>query len=342
MGYSAIHNRKKLSDAEISIFCQQLGMVVKAGLPIHYGIAILRDEASDDKTQAHFQDIYIPMKKGASLYTSIVDLGIFPTYMVHMVHLGEETGRLEEVFDSLSAYYEREAEIRVGVRHALIYPFVMTWMMLLILGVILARIVPVFSNIYEELIGELSGVALLLQNISDVLRNYSLVFFIIFISVIGIGVLIYKTTFGKILFQGKGLSLSIATSRFANCMYLALSSGLDTDLALELAEKMVDNPYMQDKIAKCKLRMHHGETFVDSLIHSGVFSRLYSGLLQIAAKTGSMVDAMQRIGQAYEEETDRQMRRILTVLEPLLIVIVSIFIALILFVFIIPILNIIV
>ena len=339
MGSFTFQKNKHLSDAEISALCQQLCLVVKAGLPIHYGISILRDQAIDEKTHALYTQIYTPMERGASLYTSISDMHCFPTYMVEMIHLGEETGRIEDVLESLTAYYEREHEIRANLRRALVYPLIMTYLMIIVLGIVLSKIVPVFSNLYTKLIGELSGMGLLLMNISNLLNQYSLAFIIGLILLILCGIILYRTDMGKSLFQGRGLSMSIARSRFANCLHLALASGLDTDHSLDLAKRLVDNPYMQDRIEKCQLHIHHGETFVSALLHSGIFSKIYSSLLLIGAKTGSMVDVMKKLSQAYEEETDCKLRRSVLILEPTLIVILSIFIGLILFVFVLPLLK---
>lgn len=337
-----IHYKKKiLSDADIATFCQQVGMVVKAGLPIHYGISLLHEEAPTEHMQAIIDEIYIPMKQGGSLYSAIANVGIFPEYMVEMIHLGEETGRLEEVLDSLSSYYEREAEIRSSIRHSLLYPIIMTFLMILVLSIILTQVVPVFSQIYEELIGELSGAALLLMNISKTLDKHALLFSVLLISATIFTAFFYHSSIGKSLFHGKGLSMSLARSRFANCMHLALASGLEAERGLDLAERLVDNPYMLEKINRCKLHIHHGENFISAVIHAGIFSKVYSGLLIIGSKTGSMVEVMARIGNSYEEETDRKIHRLLTILEPTLIIILTIFIGLILFAFIFPILNII-
>lgn len=339
MGSSTFHKNKILGDAQISALCQQLCMVVKAGLPIHYGISILRDQAVDEKTYQLYSQIYSPMEKGASLYAAISDMHCFPTYMMEMIHLGEETGRIEEVLESLATYYEREHEIRANIRRALIYPMIMTYFMIIVLSIVLSQIVPVFSNLYTKLIGELSGPALVLMQISNLLNDYSLVFIFVFILLLVGGTIIYRSTFGKALFQGKSIAMAIARSRFANCMHLALASGLDTEQALGLAKRLVDNPYMIDRIEKCELHIHHGETFTSALLHSGVFSKIYSGLLLIGAKTGSMVEVMKRISQSYEEETDRRLRKSVLILEPTLIVILSIFIGLILFTFVIPLLK---
>ena len=333
--------KKLLSENEISTFCQQVGMIVKAGLPTYYGIMILRDEANDEYTKNFLNDIYVPMEKGVTLGNAIADTGMFPEYMVDMVRLGEETGRLEEVLDSLATYYEREADIKASIRHAVTYPLIMTVMMLVVIVVIITQVVPVFSQIYEQLGSGLTGTALLLMNISNVLNNYML-YFVLGIVIIAIAAFIFsRTSFGKIMFQGRSLSMTIAASRFANCMYLALASGLDTDRSLEMAEKLIDNPYMLERINKCKEHIKHGESFIKALLLSGIFSKVYSSLMTIGYKTGSMDDVMHKISIAYEEESDDKLRHFVSVLEPTLIIILSFFIGLILISFLLPLLGII-
>jgi len=332
--------QKTLSESEISAFCQQVGMVVKAGLPTYYGISILRDEATDDFTREFLDKIYEPMEKGVTLGEALGNTHAFPEYMVDMIRLGETTGRLEEVLDSLSTYYEREADIKAGIRHAVTYPLIMTVMMLVVIVVIITQVVPVFSQIYEQLGSGLTGSALMLMNVSNFLNRYMLGFVIAVVTVALAGFAFFRTPYGKILFQGRGLSMSIAASRFANCMYLALSSGLDTDRSLEMAEKLIDNPYMLEKIEACKKHIKNGEPFIKSLLLAGIFSKVYSSMMTIGFKTGSMDDIMQKISVSYEEETDEKLRHFISILEPTLIVILSFFIGLILISFLLPLLGI--
>ena len=96
------HRIKQLTQTEISVFCQQIAMVVTSGLPTYYGISILRDEAADEETAALFDQIYQPMEKGSQMHEALRATGRFPEYMVHMIELGEASGRLEEVLNSLS------------------------------------------------------------------------------------------------------------------------------------------------------------------------------------------------------------------------------------------------
>jgi type IV pilus assembly protein PilC len=279
------------------------------------------------------------MESGGTLHAALSETGVFPGYMVHMIELGETTGRLEEVLLSLSDYYTREAQIRDSIKNAVTYPLIMTFMMIAVIVVMVAKVVPVFSKIYEELGSELNGMALTLFNMSTLLNRYMIVFVIIFVVLLAAIFIMYKSGLGHILFMGKGLSMTIAASRFANCMYLALSSGLDTDQGLLLASELVNNPYMQSHIEKCRENIKEGDTFAKALLGSGIFSQMYASWIAIGYKTGGMDEVMHRICTAYEEKTESQLAGLIAVLEPTLVIILCIFIGMILISFLLPLLG---
>lgn len=332
--------QKLLSNAELSAFCQQIAMVLSAGLPTYYGISILCDEAPDEATAELLNKIYEPMETGSTLHAALENTGVFPDYMLHMIQLGEETGRLEDVLLSLSSYYEREDNIRSGIRSAVTYPFILTILILAVIVVMVAKVLPIFSQIYNELGSELTGSAKVLMYISNGINKYMIVFVILFVILLVVGVLFYKTGFGRILYQGKSLAMSIAASRFANCMFLALSSGLDTDKGLDLADELVNNPYMSERIKICKDYIAHGETFATALLGSNIFSKMYASWISIGSKTGSMDDIMKHISDSYETDTDERLNHFISVLEPSLVVILCFFIGLILVSFLLPLLGI--
>ena len=298
--------QKYLSNAEISAFCAQLSMVLNAGMPTYYGISILCDEAPDEATRVLLEKIYKPMEQGLSLYGALKETNVFPPYVLNMIQLGEEAGRLDEVLKSLSLYYEREDTIRSSIRSSIVYPFILTILMVSVIIVMVAKVLPIFSQIYAELGSELTGTAKALMNISSVINQYIVIFAILFVVAMVTGIIVLRTDLGKILFQKQGLAVSIAASRFANCMFLALSSGLDTDTGLNLAHTLVNNPYMQHKIAVCKEAISHGDTFANALLKSDIFSKMYTSWIAIGSKTGSMDDVMQHISEAYQKETEER------------------------------------
>ena len=164
-------HKAALTNPEITAFCRQIGMVVHSGLPVYYGLSILSDDAPDEATKEFYHRLYLCTEQGNPLCAALREAGTFPDYMTQMVELGEETGRLEEVMEALAVYYEREEEIRTGIRQAVTYPFILTMLMLAVILVMLTKVLPVFSQVYEELGSELSGSARLLMNISNVLNR---------------------------------------------------------------------------------------------------------------------------------------------------------------------------
>lgn len=335
-----LQHKKQLSQEEIAIFCRQIAMVVKAGLSTSHGISILRDEAVDENIATLLSRIYDPLAKGSSFHSALEATGVFPHYVVHMVELGEITGHLEEVLLSLSNYYERESQFRDSIKKAVSYPLLMTLMMIVVIFVVLTRVVPVFSQINTELGSKLSPTAHTLMKISTALDRYTVVLIVLFILFLIAGSILFHTDLGRILFLGEKTGMAIAASRFANCMYLALSSGLGTEQGLELADVLVNNPHMQARIARCRKRLQHGETIESALLHSGIFSRMYASWIAIGYKTGNLADVMKQIMEAYEKETDARLSRIISVLEPTLIIILCVFIGQIIISFLLPLLGI--
>ena len=149
---------------------------------------------------------------------------------------------------------------------------------------------------------------------------------------------IFKTRFEKLLTK-TALSMSIASSRFANCMFLALSSGLDTDRGLDLAQALVNNPVLDSKINDCRKNISNGETFSESTLHSNIFSKMYSSWIAIGSKTGSMDEVMQHICTSCEDDTDARLSRFISVIEPAMVILLCIFIGFILVSFLLPLLE---
>jgi type IV pilus assembly protein PilC len=280
------------------------------------------------------------MELGATLHSALKDTGYFPKYMINMIQLGEETGRLEEVLNSLSKYYDREDEIASGIKSAVAYPLVLSAVMIAVIVVMIAKVLPVFSQIYAELGSELTGTAAVLMKLSEYINRYLLIIIAVMLFAALVLFIFFKTRFGKKFLMKTALSMSIASSRFANCMALALSSGLDTDQGLMLAEQLVDNPYMASRIKKCRDLTASGRGFAEAVLTSGIFSKIYTSMITIGFRTGSMDEVMHQISEEYEEETDKQIAKFISVLEPTLVIILSIFIGLILISFLLPLIGI--
>ena len=213
--------------------------------------------------------------------------------------------------------------------------------MIAVIVVMIAKVLPVFSQIYAELGSELTGTAAVLMKLSEYINRYLLIIIAFMLFAALVLFIFFKTRFGKKLLMKTALSMSIASSRFANCMFLALSSGLDTDRGLDLAQALVNNPVLDSKINDCRKNISNGETFSEALLHSNIFSKMYSSWIAIGSKTGSMDEVMQHICTSCEDDTDARLSRFISVIEPAMVILLCIFIGFILVSFLLPLLGII-
>ena len=135
---------------------------------------------------------------------------------------------------------------------------------------------------------QLTGTTRTLLHISTILNHYMLGFIIAFLVLLIICMILYHTDLGRVLFLGQKLAMTVASGRVPNCLYLVLSSGLDSNIGLTLARKLVNNPHMQALIDKCHENIRHGESFDKALLLSGIFSQMYASWIAIGSRTGEM------------------------------------------------------
>ena len=317
--------QQMLGNLEIAAFCDQLSMIVSAGIPIYEGISILQEDAPEEETAEILSVISNSLDHGSSFCDALRETNVFPKYVLDMIGIGELAGKLEEVLNALTGYYKREESIQNSIKNAVTYPLLMIAMMLAVILVLIAKVLPVFHQIYMELGSDLTGFAGAMMRFSDALNQYLFVIVIVLIAAAAGIFLISKSDAGQKFFKKRPL---------------ALSSGLDTDQGLMLAEQLVDNPYMASRIKKCRDLTASGRGFAEAVLTSGIFSKIYTSMITIGFRTGSMDEVMHQISEEYEEETDKQIAKFISVLEPTLVIILSIFIGLILISFLLPLIGI--
>ena len=331
---------KLLGNLEIATFCEQLALVVSAGMPTYEGVSILMEDAADEETKALLQRIYEPLEAGSTFHDALAESGVFPQYVLDLVEVGELSGKLEEVLRSLNLYYEREESIKNSIKSAVSYPLIMIAIMIAVVFVLIAKVLPIFNQIYTELGSGLSGFPLLMMHFSNALNAYApIVLTVLIVLVIAIFAYTKTNSFRMHLLKMR-FPMSTASSRFANCMTMAISSGLDTSQSLEMAERLVDNPYMKERIRKCKEMVDEGYQLSDAILTTKIFNKTYASLLNIGFRTGSLETVMNRIYNEYEDNIDYEINRFVSRLEPALVIVLSVIIGSILLSFLLPLIGI--
>ncbi len=318
----------------LSSLCMELSLILKAGIPVSEGLSMLA-EGQGGHAETLLKALAGSTDIGNTLYFSLEESGAFPAYMINMVRLGEETGRLESVLASLSSYYDRMHKLGSSIRSSIFYPAVLFVLMLIVVGVLMTQVLPVFSDVSEQLGIETSAVASVLTRIGMFLSDNAL--FIL----IGIVVLIAAAAFLIFKFFAKTkLGQTIATARFAFAAAMSISGGLDLDSVLRLAGNLTGNPYVKSKVETCEKLIGEGESFENAVNKSELFSPIYSRMLTVGQRTGSTDIVMDEIARRYEEFVNDDIEQKIGRLEPILIIVLSLLVGLILLSVMLPLMNI--
>lgn len=331
-------NGNLLSSAELSAFCEQIALILKAGIPVQEGVAIM---AEDDRN-ARGADLLAVIREhadmGESFRDSLEAAGAFPKYMLDMVAIGEQSGRLDEVMDSLVTYYERSESISKSLRSAVTYPVLMIVMMVVVIAILIVKVLPIFAQVFSQLGSQLSPFSQGILRVGGLLNQYAAVIVAVLAVIVAVLVGLRFTKGGAALygrlfraFPGtRRLASKISAGRFASAMSLMLSSGLDVDQSLDMARALVDDPAVQDKIAGCQMKISEGESFSDALSQAGIFSGVYNRMVSVGFKTGSVDGVMRKIADRCEAEVDDQIGTMISILEPTLVAVLSLIVGMIL------------
>lgn len=336
-------NRKKgqgrpFSNIEASAFCSQIALILKSGISSLEGIMIMLEDASSPEEKAVLEKIIENMQETGSLFQALSETKLFPSYMTHMVKIGEETGTLDEVMESLSSHYEQEDAIGKSIKSAVTYPLIMGGMMIIIILVLLVKVMPMFNQVFIQLGTEMTGISRMLMNLGNSVHRYSIVLTALLLAAVAAILCCTHTQSGRRFFRKVGYHLKfirsiyeeIAACRFASGMALTLSSGLNPEQSMELVCALNDDPAFLRKLTACQKQIEEGGDLSEALRSTGIFSGVYARMASIGSKTGSMEQVMKRLAKLYQDDIDSRMNNALAVLEPTLVILLSLIVGVIL------------
>lgn len=330
--------KKTLSSGEISAFCAELALIIKAGVPMQEGILIMLEDAGDSRDREILETLHTHTDEGRPLAFAMRATDVFPKYVMDMVEIGEASGRLDEVMDSLCEYYERNEAISRSIKSAISYPAAMIVMMLAVILVLIIKVLPIFEQVFRQLGSEMSAFSRGIMDLGQVINRYSIIIVGVLVVVIAAFALLRLTTGGRALltrvydsfFLTRRLAEMVAVGRFASAMSLMLSSGLDTDHALDMAYELTQSAKLRTKLDDLRKRITDGQSFSDALVAAKVFSGVYARIITVGFATGAVDTVMKKIAKRYEDELDARISNILAILEPTLVAVLSIIVGLIL------------
>ena len=319
-----------MSSEELSSFCDQIALMLSSGMTLRDGIEMLAEDEMKDKSLKHrpYTNLYKTVDETGSLYVALKENEEdWPSYMIEMVDIGEQTGRLEDIMLSLSTYYQREGRIRSAAVSAITYPLVLGVMLVVIIGILLWRVLPIFRRVLASLgVGSSSSGSVLMQIGTYVGWGVLILIGLVVLAAIVIAILLKTKArsgvlkFLKNLFPPvRKLTEKLSASRVAGILSLMLSSGFPMENALQMAPAALADQESIDKVAQIRKDMQDGDTFSDALSKSGLFADFHNRMLKVGAASGHEPQVMGKIAEIYEEQVEDGLDHLISIVEPTLV-----------------------
>lgn len=342
-------SKKRLSYEELVGLSRQLALVVDSDLSIQEGIDLILEQTLTKNVAVMLRSIKKEIMDGKTLGQAIKkDSYLIPGYYRDMIQVGEESGNLHSVLLNIAESYEKDIKTAKRVRSAITYPVVLTFLMLGVIVLLITTVMPMFEDILNSLGGEIPAFTSVLINTSSYLGENILII-LGFIVVLLLAVDIYKNTkSGKIFFDKlklkipiqKDIVTSLAALRFSRNMAMLIKSGIPTAKALSMIRPLLGNEVLSQKLDIATDLVKEGNPLKIALSGISLFPKLIVKLLVVAEATGHLEDIFNKTADMMSEDLDGRLEKLTTVLEPLLIILLSIILGVILLSVIFPVISI--
>lgn len=340
---------RRLSNEYVSSFCLEMSLLMHAGIGTEDGLYLLMEDETDKANQKMLQTMADMVADGHPFSTAIQETKRFPQYVSDMIETGEQSGRQEQSFQSLSDYYDRQNQLANQVRSALLYPSILLVLMLVILVVLLVKVLPVFNQVYEQLGGTLGGTAKMLLNAGQVLgRCMPVLCIVLGVIVIAGAVLVGSSTLRaavvaayKKVFGDFGVTRQLSEAQFAAAMSMGMLSGLNTEEAFRTA-MLFQNATKKTKkrYEKCLEMLEMGEPLAECFKQNRILDAVYCRILELGAKSGTSDTAMEEIARRMDDNVQMAIERKVGRIEPTIVIITSVLVGVVLVAVMLPLINI--
>lgn len=328
----------KLNNRELFQFCEQFSIILRSGMSAIEGLAILNDDSQTERGKEILTFLYKDMEESGSLAHAMEQSGAFPASAAAYVRTGEETGCLDEVMKGLSAFYAKEIQITDQIQSAVAYPLVMLGMMTAVIVILLVKVLPVFRQVFRQLGLEMSWISGALLGIGETLSRYSTAFLVLLAAMIGFILFLVLHPKGQELirkivcrFPGmKEIPVNLDYSRLCQCISLGIRSGLSPELCVELAGAVVTQTEIREKLASIQKQLAEGYGFTEAITESGLFKAMELRLISLGFQAGASDEVMEKLAEQYEEKSTDSVSHIVSILEPTIVIVLSILVGLVL------------
>ncbi|GAA0447665.1 type II secretion system F family protein [Lentibacillus halophilus] len=324
---------RRLKNKDFVVFLRQYATLIHAGISISEATKTMGRQTGNATLQSALEDIDKQLERGEGLSVAADrHPDVFPELLVNMIHAGEASGKLDEILNEMADYYEKEHSNRRKLVSALMYPSIVGIITLLLTMFLLMFVVPQFVSMFESFGEDIPAYTQLVLSLSDWVSAYWWMLLVLVV----VGVLVYKYAVQfpavvyrmdyfkmKCPFLGR-LAHKAVLVRMTQTLSTLVNSSVPILQALEITERVVGNKVMQHVLADARESLESGESMTRAMEDHWAFPPLVVQMVQIGEKTGTLDHMLQKAAKFYEEDLDQMANRIQTLIEPIMIILLTV------------------
>lgn len=336
----------KVKDKQKAQFYGQLNLLVRSGFDLGAAFNLLIEE-SKGKWQELLEEILNEVIQGKLLSSVLEENVHFTQHEAESLRIGEESGLIEEVFKELASFYDRKLALRRKFVSVMTYPIIVIVVSLLVIVFMLRIVVPMFEDMFTRFNAELPGLTKFVINASEAMK---VIFPILLISVL---ILWLVNRFGKsihwLVWQKERLLFSIPRlgsfikknlqGRFSQNMKLLLNSGTPLTKSLELTKNMLGNKHYEKALTQVISQVSEGKQLHKSLKSTKLFEPRALSLIRVGEEVNQLGTMFEKLEEQIAEEIDYESKQLSSIMEPLIMITLSIIVGVILIAMYMPILD---
>jgi len=328
--------RQRVKRQEFLVFNQELATLLKAGMPLVQSLDILRQRVLNPTFKTVLDSVHDRVRSGMSLSDAFGEHGsLFPAVYSASLLAGERSGNLDSVIRRYVAYDKVIGAVKRRTVSALIYPGILVTMMVVLIGIIVLRVVPAFSEFYANF-----GRQLPLSTRIVVALSNGVVSNLAFIALAAVGAAVAGVAWSRqpgarlrldkwvldIPWVGE-TALKFFTSQMARMLSTLLGGGIPLVNALEICVRSLSNRHLSREMDRVRVRVQEGQGFAGALRERAVFPDVAVKMVEVGESTGALQEMLNSLAEFYDEEIETEVGRFITLVEPVLLVIMGIIIA---------------
>lgn len=323
---------RRLPAGELAAATRQMATLLRAGLPLDDALNTVCEQADQPLLSKTFARVREEVVQGGTLHQALAQhQQIFPDLFVNMIQVGEDSGTLDQTMHRLADFLENQARMRSRIQAALAYPLLMALVGSGVLVFLFVFVVPKITSMLDELEQALPWPTLLLITLTDFLAQWWWLLGVLLIALLVALKRYYATEPGrlrtdalllKIPLSGR-LQLQIATARFSRTLGTLLESGVPLLKALGIARNLLTNRTLNGAIETAAKTVQEGGSLAKSLKQTAVFPPMLAQVTSAGEKSGQLEEMLFRVADTYEHQTELSIASMLSLLEPLMILVMG-------------------